>query len=104
MRNSRKVSIVRVNLTQEQSKSQGKSHLGEVILHFLTIKKMKPADLARKTGVSPATVSNWINGGHSFKIDNLEKILKALEINFLEFAMIANEFTSWGKFNPASKK
>lgn len=92
-----------MNLTQTENKSQEKNHLGNVILHFINLKDMTQADLARETGVSPATVSNWINGGHSFKIDNLEKMLKAFKINFLEFALIANE-TSWGKFNPISKK
>jgi len=93
-----------MNLTRTVNKSQGKNHLGEVILYFLKLKEMNQASLAKEVGVSTATISNWINGGHSFKIENLEKMLKAFKINFLEFALIANERTSWGKFNPASKK
>ncbi len=105
MKNSRKLSIVSVKLTQTQSKSQEKcSHLGPVILHFVKNKKISQAELSRRVGVSRATVTNWIKGKYGFELNNLQKILEAFEINFLEFAMIANDLTTWGKFNPASKK
>lgn len=65
---------------------------------------MTQTALARKVGVSKPTVTNWIKGEHSFQIDHLEKILQAFEIDFIEFATVANRLPSWGKYNPDSKK
>jgi hypothetical protein len=54
-------------------------------------------------GVERATVTGWTKGKHGFTIGHLEQMLKLFKINFLEFAIVANEKTSWGKHNPASK-
>lgn len=110
MRNSRKVSIVSVKLTQIENKSQEKSHLGPVILYFLEKNKetktypWKRSHLAKELKVKRSTVTEWIKGKHGFTLEHLGGMLKTFKINLLEFAIVANECTSWGKFNPASKK
>jgi transcriptional regulator with XRE-family HTH domain len=98
LRKLRKVFIVEANLTQTQPESQQKSYLGWTIGCLLKEKGIKPAELARRLKIDRAAVSHWINGTNAFKIDNLLKVLKALEIDFLDFAVSANRNTSWGKF------
>jgi transcriptional regulator with XRE-family HTH domain len=61
-------------------------------------KKVSQAELARRLKVDRATITNWKKGTTAFRIGNLLKVLKALETDFLDFALIADRNTSWGKF------
>ncbi len=98
MRKLRKVFIVEANLTQPQPESQQKSYLGWTVHCLLEEKKVSPAELARRLNVKRSAISHWINGTNAFTINNLRKVLKALEIDFIDFAVEANRSTSWGKF------
>ncbi len=97
--------MVRINLTQSEGESQAKSHLGPVIAHFIAHNNnpsiTKQVHLAKELGVSRATVTGWVKGKHAFELANLQAMLKAFRINFLEFAMVADDLTPWGKFNPS---
>jgi DNA-binding transcriptional regulator YiaG len=99
LRNSRKAFIVEANLTHSKVESQQKSYLGWAIYCLLKEKGITQAELARRLNVDRATITNWKNGTTAFRIGNLLKVLKALKIDFLDFAVIADRNTSWGKFS-----
>ncbi len=54
--------------------------VGERIRALLADKKIKQAELARRTGVSGATVSDWISGKTEPTRENLQKIAAAFEV------------------------
>ena len=47
----------------------------------LELKNMKPIDLANKTGINKAIISQYLNGKYNAKQDNIFKIAKVLEVN-----------------------
>lgn len=47
----------------------------------LTIKNMKPIDLANKSGINKATISQYLSGKYKAKQDNIYILSKALDVN-----------------------
>lgn len=55
--------------------------LGKKIKDILYLKKMTQTDLAKKTKVHRQVLVNWLNGTRKPKMENLQKIAKALNIS-----------------------
>ena len=56
---------------------QGKNRIEQAI----NIRGMKRIELAEKTGISKATISNWINQKYQPKQESLFKLAKVLEVS-----------------------
>lgn len=54
--------------------------LGKKIKDILYLKKMTQTDLAKKTKIHRQVLVNWLNGTRKPKMENLQKIAKALNI------------------------
>lgn len=86
MRNSRKVSIVRNNLTQTETESQEIfQHLGSVIKYFIKTTEISQAEFARRMGVKRPTVTGWIKGEYGFNLEHLYKMIDVFGITWREF-------------------
>lgn len=48
------------------------------LVHFLSERGFSQLELAKRINVSPATVSDWVNGNKPATFDNLDKIAYAL--------------------------
>ncbi len=55
------------------------SKIGKKIKELLYLKRMSQSDLARKAGINVQVVSNWITGFRKPKLENLQKLAKALD-------------------------
>lgn len=55
--------------------------LGKKIKDILYIKKMTQTDLAKKTKIHRQVLVNWISGTRKPKMENIQKIAKALNIS-----------------------
>lgn len=47
----------------------------------MTIKNIKQADLARKTGIDKSLISNYLNGKYIAKQDNIHTLAKFLDVD-----------------------
>lgn len=50
----------------------------DYIYQLLEEKKMKPVDLARNLGKTPAEISKWLSGTHNLTLQSISKIESAL--------------------------
>lgn len=51
------------------------------LAHYLAMANMSQADLVKKMGYKPATVSDWINGKKFPRIDVIEALAELFDVN-----------------------
>lgn len=64
-------------------------------------KGLKDVEVARKAGLPPSIFSEWKKGKSTPKIDKMEKIANALEMDYFEFIGPVGKFSS---YNPKTPK
>lgn len=51
------------------------------LVHYMNLYKMSQKDLASRMGVSEATISNWVKGVKSPRIDKVDKLCEIFSCN-----------------------
>ena len=55
-------------------------HFSSRLKDAMAKKKITATELSKLTGISPANISNYVNGGYKAKQDNLYKLAVALDV------------------------
>ncbi|GAB2025386.1 XRE/MutR family transcriptional regulator [Lactovum odontotermitis] len=55
-------------------------------------KEIKNADISRRTGISKSTLSKFINGELSLKMDQMAAALEAIHVDLAEFGLYVNNY------------
>ena len=62
-------------------KQDKKGDIKERLAFYIAKKNVRLEEIAKKTGLSPATISNYCTGRHTPKVDKLKKICDYLGIS-----------------------
>ena len=79
-------------MTNMNPKKEYKIKIGENILSWRRLKRIKQQDLAKRVGISPAALSNIENGISAPDIKRLEDITIALEIEVAQLLVNPLQF------------
>ena len=82
-------------MTNMNPKKEYKIKIGENILSWRRLKRIKQQDLAKRVGISPAALSNIENGISAPDIKRLEDIANALEIEVAQLLANPQQFFSF---------
>ncbi|NCA85666.1 MAG: XRE family transcriptional regulator [Clostridia bacterium] len=71
---------IRERTTPEQSQFVNDNmEIVDYIYEVMEKKNMRPADLAKALGKTPAEISKWLSGSHNFTLLSLSKIAAVLD-------------------------